>query len=62
MRIYITFSKRCPKCKREELTRIRRHSWMRYIPNSRLYECNFCRTDFLVIKKNHHHHDEEPYK
>ncbi len=61
MRFYIAFSKHCPKCKREELTRIPRHSWMRYIPYSRLYECNFCRSDILVIKK-HNKHSDEPYK
>jgi uncharacterized protein with PIN domain len=59
MRIYLSFKKRCPKCKGTELTRIPRHKWMRYIPHSKLYECNFCRADVLVLKKSH---ADEPYK
>ncbi len=49
MRFYITFKRQCPKCKRTSLTRIPRLDWMRYIPKSKHYECDFCRVDILLI-------------
>ncbi len=50
MRFYLSFKKHCPKCKKEALTRVKRHRWMRYLPNSKYYECNFCRNNILVIE------------
>ncbi len=49
MRVYFTFKKQCPKCKHEDMARLPRRKWMRFIPNSRFYECNFCRSEILVV-------------
>lgn len=40
----------CPYCQSEEMVRVVRSFWMRWIPNSRLLECCFCRREFLQIR------------
>ncbi len=49
MRYYFTVKKQCPKCKRDSLTRVKRHKWMRWLPNSKHYECDFCRNNIVLI-------------
>ena len=49
MRYYFTFKRHCPKCKRTSLTRIKRHKWMRYLPQSKHYECDFCRSNIVFL-------------
>ncbi|APF20564.1 hypothetical protein Calab_1300 [Caldithrix abyssi DSM 13497] len=49
MRYYFTLKRQCPKCKRNSLTRIKRLQWMRYLPNSKHYECDFCRSNIVFI-------------
>jgi hypothetical protein len=39
----------CPRCKREEVRRRRRKTWMRRLPRSKHYECDNCTTRFLSI-------------
>lgn len=39
----------CPYCGNEKVNRIRRHSWMRIIPFSELYDCPRCRGEFMIV-------------
>ncbi len=41
----------CPSCKEGEVSRIRRdRKWMSLIPESKLYRCNACKTEFLQAR------------
>jgi len=39
----------CPYCEKEEAVRVKRQSWMRLLPGSKLYRCDFCYTKFLNV-------------
>jgi len=51
----ITRKRTCPYCKKEDSLRVQRSNWMRYIPNSKKYECNYCRREYLLVGANHNH-------
>ena len=51
----ITRKRTCPYCKRNDALRIQRSNWMRFFPNSKKYECNFCRREYLVIGAEDEH-------
>jgi hypothetical protein len=39
----------CPGCREGEVRRVRRHAWMRWLPRSKCYRCDDCKTRFLTI-------------
>jgi hypothetical protein len=46
----MTFNgKVCPYCRHRDVSRIRRIFWMRFIPFSRLYECNGCLRTYIAL-------------
>jgi hypothetical protein len=45
----IIFDKKCPRCSSHRLRRIERKKWMRYLPKSKYYQCQKCRTHMLVL-------------
>ena len=48
MEVFLLAGK-CPKCSVGMLRRIHRHAWMRLIPGSRFYQCDFCYYRFFQI-------------
>jgi len=41
--------KRCPKCGGQNIHRIKRKLWMRFIPGSARYYCSDCEHKFLLL-------------
>jgi len=52
--VKIVLKKHCPKCKDMHYERISRLPWMRLFKRSQLYQCNHCRTIFLVLFAKRH--------
>ena len=50
----LSIYKACPHCQGISLYRIRRTGWMRLIPTSKHFECDSCRTKFLVLPPGMH--------
>ena len=46
---WLVFKKMCPKCFGRRIRRVERRAWMRYLPKSKYYRCNNCRTGVLVL-------------
>jgi len=45
----LSIYKACPQCQAVSMYRIRRKKWMRLIPTSKHFECDYCRHKFLVV-------------
>lgn len=43
--------RKCPYCRSKQNFRQHRHPWMRRIPGSRHYECQYCSGKYLSIYK-----------
>ena len=55
--MFIRFSGKgmtCRQCSHDVLLRVHRAWWMKFIPNSRLYRCEKCREESLVMTGTHH--------
>ena len=44
----------CRRCAHEVLLRVHRVWWMRLISSSRLYRCDRCHDEYLVLGGSHH--------
>ena len=44
----------CRQCSHETLLRVHRHVWMKFIPGSRLYRCDKCQEESLVLSGARH--------
>lgn len=42
---------KCPYCKSTQNFRHHRHPWMRRVPGSRFYECQYCNGKYLSVYK-----------
>jgi len=47
----ITHKKVCPGCGGDDLSRIHRKFWMRWLKGSRLFVCRHCRTRILLLRQ-----------
>jgi hypothetical protein len=45
----VVFEKICPRCRSHRLRRVERKKWMRYLPHSKFYKCQKCRTGLLML-------------
>ena len=39
----------CPRCGETDTIRIKRKKWMRHIPFTKLYDCQNCGCEYLII-------------
>jgi hypothetical protein len=39
----------CPECQEEQVHRVKRRDWMRWVPRSSYYKCAGCQARFLAL-------------